>query len=52
MLRSVGFRIDKIVTWGDLAKGSAPAFLKNPVDFLAKKFGFGDVVLMSVTKSS
>ncbi len=52
MLRSVGFRIDKIVTWGGLAKDSAPAFVKRPVDFLAKGFGFGDVVLMSVTKSS
>lgn len=52
MLRSVGFRIDKIITWGGLAKGSAPAFVKQPLDFLAKRFGFGDVVLMSVTKSS
>ena len=51
MLRSVGFRIDKTVTWGGVAKGSAPAFVKHPIDFLAKRFGFGDVVLMAVTKS-
>jgi ubiquinone/menaquinone biosynthesis C-methylase UbiE len=52
MLRSVGFKIDKIVTWGGLAKGSAPTCVKRPVDFLAKRFGFGDVVLMSAQKTS
>jgi 2-polyprenyl-3-methyl-5-hydroxy-6-metoxy-1,4-benzoquinol methylase len=50
MLEGVGFRIRRTVTWGGLAKGRAANFIKRPVDFLAKRFGFGDVVLMHVTK--
>jgi SAM-dependent methyltransferase len=50
MLASCGFRVLKTVTWGGLAKGSAPGFIKAPADYLAKKLGFGDVVLMLARK--
>lgn len=40
-----GFAVRRTVTWGGLAQGTAPAFLKRPADTLAKRWGFGDVVL-------
>jgi 2-polyprenyl-3-methyl-5-hydroxy-6-metoxy-1,4-benzoquinol methylase len=51
MLVSTGFQILKNVTWGGLAKGSVSAVLKRPADYLAKKLGFGDVVLMFAFKA-
>jgi 2-polyprenyl-3-methyl-5-hydroxy-6-metoxy-1,4-benzoquinol methylase len=45
MLEATGFRVLKVVTWGGLAVGTAPAWLKRPVDRLAKRWGFGDVML-------
>jgi 2-polyprenyl-3-methyl-5-hydroxy-6-metoxy-1,4-benzoquinol methylase len=45
-----GFRVERTVTWGGLAKGTVPAFVKNPADRLAKRFGFGDVMLFLVRK--
>ncbi len=50
-LQAAGFDVLKTVTWGGLAVGAVPGFVKRPVDYLAKKFGFGDVVLMLVRKS-
>jgi 2-polyprenyl-3-methyl-5-hydroxy-6-metoxy-1,4-benzoquinol methylase len=51
-LLQTGFEILKTVTWGGLAKGSVPGFLKRPVDRLAKKLGFGDVVLALAQKAN
>lgn len=45
-----GFEILGWKTWGGLAKGLAPDLLKNPVDKLAKIFGFGDVMLTLLRK--
>jgi len=45
LLYTVGFRILRRVTWGGIAKGLAPSFIKIPLDRLAKRFGFGDVML-------
>jgi len=45
-----GFRVVKVRTWGGLAKGAAPGWIKRPVDALAKPLGFGDVVLMLAVK--
>jgi SAM-dependent methyltransferase len=45
MLELTGFRALETVTWGGLAKGVAPAWIKRPADVLAKRWGFGDVVL-------
>jgi 2-polyprenyl-3-methyl-5-hydroxy-6-metoxy-1,4-benzoquinol methylase len=33
-------------TWGGLAKGLGPSWIKKPVDRLAKTFGFGDVMVV------
>lgn len=44
LLESRGFSISASVTWGGWARGLEPAFLKQPLDRLAKRFGFGDVV--------
>jgi 2-polyprenyl-3-methyl-5-hydroxy-6-metoxy-1,4-benzoquinol methylase len=46
MLEATGYQVLQTVTWGGLARGSVPAVVKRPVDFLAKRIGFGDVVLM------
>jgi 2-polyprenyl-3-methyl-5-hydroxy-6-metoxy-1,4-benzoquinol methylase len=46
ILEKAGFSVHKIVTWGGLARGTAPGWLKRPVDVLAKRFGFGDVMLL------
>lgn len=50
LLREEGFKVLKIKTWGGLAVGTAPLVIKRPVDYLAKKFGFGDVMLFLVEK--
>jgi SAM-dependent methyltransferase len=40
------FAIERIKTWGGLGVGTAPLWLKGPVDRLAKRVGFGDVMIM------
>jgi hypothetical protein len=45
-----GFVIEKTVTWGGLASGTAPAPIKRLFDRLAKKRGFGDVALIRAAK--
>ncbi|MDR1373636.1 MAG: class I SAM-dependent methyltransferase [Treponema sp.] len=46
LLRSAGFTIEKVQTWGGLAAGTAPAPVKRLADRAAKRFGFGDVMLV------
>jgi 2-polyprenyl-3-methyl-5-hydroxy-6-metoxy-1,4-benzoquinol methylase len=46
LLRETGFRCIASQTWGGLGVGTAPAWLKRPVDRLAKWLRFGDVVLL------
>ena len=48
LLEETGFSILRTQTWGGLAKGLAPNFIKFPLDRLAKRFGFGDVMLFHV----
>jgi 2-polyprenyl-3-methyl-5-hydroxy-6-metoxy-1,4-benzoquinol methylase len=50
ILRKTGFVIRQTQTWGGIARGLVPAFIKSPVDKLAKRFGFGDVMLFYVKK--
>jgi SAM-dependent methyltransferase len=50
LLKKSGFRSERIVTWGGIAKGLAPLWLKRPIDWLAKQWGFGDVMLFQVGK--
>jgi len=45
-----GFDRRQTVTWGGLAVGTAPTFVKRPVDRLAKRIGFGDVVMVLAAK--
>jgi SAM-dependent methyltransferase len=51
LLRSAGFTVEKIQTWGGLAAGTAPALVKHLADRAAKRFGFGDVMLIRAVKS-
>ncbi|MDR2098373.1 MAG: class I SAM-dependent methyltransferase [Spirochaetaceae bacterium] len=46
LLKEEGFRIEKTITWGGLAAGSAPRPVKAMFDRLAKRLGFGDVVMV------
>jgi SAM-dependent methyltransferase len=50
LLRENGFTPEKIVTWGGLAAGSAPAPVKTLADRWAKQFGWGDVMLIRAEK--
>jgi len=50
LLKSTGFRIEKTRTWGGIAAGLAPHWIKTPADFLAKPLGFGDVVIIRAKK--
>jgi SAM-dependent methyltransferase len=44
ILRENGFSIEKTVTWGGLAAGTAPVLVKKAADRLVKVLGKGDVV--------
>jgi SAM-dependent methyltransferase len=46
LLEEKGFIIERISTWGGLAAGLAPAPVKRFFDRAAKRFGFGDVMLI------
>jgi 2-polyprenyl-3-methyl-5-hydroxy-6-metoxy-1,4-benzoquinol methylase len=50
LLAEKGFAIEKISTWGGLAKGSAPEKVKCLFDKAAKRFGFGDVMIIRAVK--
>jgi len=52
MLARTGFRVLQVVTWGGLAVGTAPGWMKRPLDRLAKLLGFGDVMLFLAAKGS
>lgn len=44
LLEKKGFEIEREITWGGWAAGLEPAFIKRPLDALAKAWGFGDVM--------
>jgi len=50
MLRDTGFKPELCRTWGGLAAGMAPAWLKNIADKTAKHFRFGDVMIIRALK--
>ncbi|MDR2617560.1 MAG: class I SAM-dependent methyltransferase [Treponema sp.] len=50
LLRQQGFIIEKTATWGGLAAGTAPVPVKRLFDKAAKRFGFGDVMLIRAGK--
>ncbi|MCL2472683.1 MAG: class I SAM-dependent methyltransferase [Treponema sp.] len=51
MLMENGFTVEKITTWGGLAAGIAPVPIKRFFDKSAKRFGFGDVMIMRARKN-
>jgi 2-polyprenyl-3-methyl-5-hydroxy-6-metoxy-1,4-benzoquinol methylase len=51
MLNASGFAIESRHTWGGLAAGLAPVFIKKPADFLAKQFNCGDVMIIQAKKT-
>ncbi len=51
LLAETGFKVLKTKTWGGLAQGLAPPWIKRPLDRLAKRFGFGDVILFLSARS-
>jgi 2-polyprenyl-3-methyl-5-hydroxy-6-metoxy-1,4-benzoquinol methylase len=51
MLEQEGFTIEKTLFWGGLAAGVAPRPVKIIFDKLAKRFGFGDVMLIRALSS-
>jgi 2-polyprenyl-3-methyl-5-hydroxy-6-metoxy-1,4-benzoquinol methylase len=46
LLEKERFKIERIATWGGLAAGTAPLPLKRIADKAAKRFGFGDVMII------
>jgi 2-polyprenyl-3-methyl-5-hydroxy-6-metoxy-1,4-benzoquinol methylase len=46
LLRDCGFDVVRVCTWGGLAAGIAPQWLKQLCDRGAKHFGFGDVMVI------
>ncbi len=50
LLEEAGFEVRKCVTWGGIAVGMAPTLFKRPVDRMAKRWGFGDVVMFLAVK--
>jgi 2-polyprenyl-3-methyl-5-hydroxy-6-metoxy-1,4-benzoquinol methylase len=50
LLEKYGFYVEKKKTWGGLAAGTAPTPVKRLFDWGAKRFGFGDVMIMRAVK--
>jgi 2-polyprenyl-3-methyl-5-hydroxy-6-metoxy-1,4-benzoquinol methylase len=50
LLINNGFKIEKIKTWGGLAAGTVPKPIKRIADKAAKRFGFGDVMLIRASR--
>ena len=50
LLKSAGFKIEKVSTWGGLAAGLAPLLLKRTADYLSKHLGCGDVMIVKAKK--
>lgn len=50
LLEQEGFRILSQKTWGGLAQGLAPLLIKRWADYWAKRFGFGDVMVILAEK--
>jgi len=50
LLKNTGFKIESCRTWGGLAVGTAPKWLKKIADFLVKRLGNGDVMIVHARK--
>jgi len=52
LLGQAGFTVEKTVTWGGLAAGTAPPPVKRILDRAARRFGFGDVMIIRSVKKN
>jgi 2-polyprenyl-3-methyl-5-hydroxy-6-metoxy-1,4-benzoquinol methylase len=52
MLQRTGFLVQGVHTWGGIAAGFAPLWIKKPADILAKRLGFGDVMIVRAKKTN
>jgi 2-polyprenyl-3-methyl-5-hydroxy-6-metoxy-1,4-benzoquinol methylase len=52
LLERHGFAVQRVKTWGGLARGLAPAPIKSIFDRAAKTLSFGDVMVMRARKQS
>jgi SAM-dependent methyltransferase len=52
LLMDRGFAVERVRTWGGLAAGAAPRPLKTLADRAAKRFGFGDVMLIRARRDA
>ncbi|HDQ14819.1 MAG TPA: class I SAM-dependent methyltransferase [Sediminispirochaeta sp.] len=52
LLVSAGFRVEKLKTWGGMAQGIVHPIIKRPIDGAAKRFGWGDVMIVRARKAS
>lgn len=52
LLADNGLAIEKVITWGGLAEGIGPRLLKRALDRAAKRFGFGDVMMIRARKKA
>jgi 2-polyprenyl-3-methyl-5-hydroxy-6-metoxy-1,4-benzoquinol methylase len=50
LLKNTGFKVKNCYTWGGLAKGMAPPFIKKIADPLVKILGSGDVMIMKAVR--
>jgi len=50
MLKDTGFKVTRRRTWGGLAAGMAPKWLKKIMDRAVKIFGCGDVMILKAQK--
>lgn len=50
LLERSGFSVEKRASWGGLAAGTVPPAIKTIVDRAAKRFGFGDVMILRARK--
>ena len=51
LMSARGLEIGRLATWGGWARGLSPAFVKKPLDLLAKRLGFGDVMAVLARKA-
>ena len=52
LLRSKSLTVVSVKTWGGIGKGYAPGWIKTILDKSAKKFNFGDVMIISSRKDN
>ena len=50
LFSNTGFKIESIHTWGGLAAGTVSESIKKIADILAKRLGFGDVMIVKAKK--